>query len=317
MRILGEFGRDEVAKVYLGDLRNDNKHVVEFVESLQPPIPRSEKWVLIVSSSFGCPMRCMMCDAGGRYFGRLETDEILAQVDHMVLKRFPDRKIPARKFKVQFARMGEPSLNPNVIDALGMLHTAYDAPGLIPCVSTIAPKGSDRFFESLRDVKNEHYTGGRFQIQFSVHTTDQERRDWLIPGEKWGLADISRFGEKFFETGDRKIALNFAMTRGLPIVPLEIADGFDPEKFLIKMTPLNPTSSTRRNNLSSALDPLDLGSVSEVKGGFERLGFEVIVSVGELEENKIGSNCGQFVSALNGRELMIKDDYETSKYRLT
>ncbi len=317
MKILGEFGRDDVAKVYVGDLRNDSRHVVEFVESLQPPIPREEKWVLIVSSSFGCPMRCMMCDAGGSYLGRLETDEIIAQVDHMVLKRFPDREIPAKKFKVQFARMGEPSLNPNVIEALRLLPATYDAPGLIACISTTAPKGSGKFFDGLRDAKNEHYTGGRFQIQFSVHTTDERRRDWLIPGEKWGLAEISRFGDRFHEKGDRKITLNFAMTQGFPVVPERIAEVFDPERFVMKMTPLNPTSSTRRNNLSSALNPMDLGSINQVKGGFERLGFEVIVSVGELEENKIGSNCGQFVSTLNGQKLAIKEDYETLKYRLT
>jgi hypothetical protein len=28
---------------------------------------------------------------------------------------------------------------------------------------------------------------------------------------------------------------------------------------------------------------------------FERLGYHVIVSIGDLEENRIGSNCGQAV----------------------
>ena len=316
MKILGKFGRDDIAKVYVGDLRGDGRHVVEFVESLQPPIPREEKWVLIVSSSFGCPMKCMMCDAGGRYFGRLETQEIIAQTDDMVLRRFPDRRIPVRKFKVQFARMGEPSLNPNVIEALERFPTTYDAPGLMACVSTVAPKGAGRFFDDLADVKNENYDCGRFQIQFSIHTTDERMRDWLIPGEKWRLADISRFGERFYEKGDRKITLNFAMTQGMPVVPEIVADEFDSEKFVIKMTPLNPTTSTKKNKLASALDPMDLGSINGVRDGFERLGFEVIVSIGELEENRIGSNCGQFVSRLNGLELEIKEDYETTKYRL-
>ena len=28
----------------------------------------------------------------------------------------------------------------------------------------------------------------------------------------------------------------------------------------------------------------------------EKFGFETIISIGELEENRIGSNCGQYIS---------------------
>ncbi|MCK4455733.1 MAG: radical SAM protein, partial [Thermoplasmata archaeon] len=114
MRILGEFGKEDLAKVYVASMREGNGYLVEFVESLQPPVPREEKWVLIISSSFGCPVNCKMCDAGGHYLGKLTKDEILQQIDHMVRRRFPDGRVPIPKFKVQFARMGEPSLNPDV-----------------------------------------------------------------------------------------------------------------------------------------------------------------------------------------------------------
>ena len=296
MKIIGEHGREDLAKVYVGSLRDGENHRVEFVESLQPPISRLKKWVLIISCSFGCPMKCIMCDAGGRYAGNLSEEEMLAQVDHMVLRRFPDGKVPVEKFKVQFARMGEPALNPGVLRALAILAEQYEAPGLMACLSTTAPARSDGFLRELTDLKNRVYPGGRFQLQFSIHTTDEDLRGWLMPGKKWDLETISQFGREFVRDGDRRIALNFAMTQDLPIDPDIIGRHFDPELFVIKLTPLNPTSNGIRHGLATALDPANPKAASGLKRAFARLGFEVILSIGESEENAIGSNCGQYVS---------------------
>jgi 23S rRNA (adenine2503-C2)-methyltransferase len=313
MRILGEFGKEDLAKVYVASMREGNGYLVEFVESLQPPVPREEKWVLIVSSSFGCPVNCKMCDAGGHYFGKLTKDEIIQQIDHMIRRRFADGRVPVPKFKVQFARMGEPSLNPNVLDALRTLPHAYDAPGMMPCVSTLAPRASERFFEELIDIKSDVYSG-RFQLQFSVHTTDGEKRDELMPVRKWGLSDISEYGERYFRNGDRKITLNFAMTQGYPVDPEVIAEHFDSAKFFIKVTPLNPTSKVKRGRLESVVDPHDEESWREVVNGFRDLDFDVLLSIGELEENQIGSNCGQFVSTIKDEGYAVRSDYETLRY---
>ena len=56
MEILAIYGKEDLAKVYVADMRGDGKHIIEFVESTQPPIPQSEKWVFIVSSpkTMGC-----------------------------------------------------------------------------------------------------------------------------------------------------------------------------------------------------------------------------------------------------------------------
>lgn len=313
MRILGEFGKEDLAKVYVASMRKEDGHLVEFVESLQPPIPREEKWVLIVSSSFGCPVNCKMCDAGGHYKGKLTKEEILAQIDHMVRRRFPDRRVPVPKFKVQFARMGEPSLNPSVLDALRALPDMINAPGLMPCVSTLAPKTSGRFFDELIDIKSDIYSG-RFQLQFSVHTTDDRKRDELMPIKKWGLREISEYGERYHRPGDRKVTLNFAMTQGYPVDPEVVAEHFDPAMFFIKITPLNPTSKVKKKNLQSVVDPHDENSWREFVEAFRDRGFDVLLSIGELEENKIGSNCGQFVSLIRDDGYEVKSDYETLNY---
>ncbi|OGN98028.1 MAG: radical SAM protein, partial [Chloroflexi bacterium RBG_13_50_21] len=254
MKVHAAAGNEDIAMVYI--VETSSGHLVECVESVQPPLPREKKWVLLVSTMFGCPIGCLMCDAGGYYHGKPTKDEILSQIDFLIEKRYPDGKIPCEQFKIQFARMGEPSLNQQVLDVLEELPGRYQAPGLMPSISTVAPAGTERFFNKLLKIKQENYTGGRFQFQVSLHTTDLGLRDTFIPVKKWSFAQIGEYGEQFYTAGDRKITLNFALALGMPVDPTVLLNYFDPDKFLIKITPLNPTYRARENNLVSYVDPL-------------------------------------------------------------
>jgi len=294
MEVRKSYGDDEVAKVHVGVLRGNDRYRVEFVESLQPPRTRQEKQVVIVSSLFGCPVDCAMCDAGGDYHGKLTADEILAQVDHVVRSRFPGGNVGTDMLKIQFARVGEPTLNPAVLDALRMLPERYQAP-LVPCISSIAPKGCEAFFSEAKQIKDALYPGGRFQLQFSIHTTDWEKRRELIPAETLTMPEMARLGAEWHEPGDRKVTLNFAPAKGYPVDPAIVAEHFDPAHFLIKLTPVNPTRSMEKRGLVSVIDPDDPASAKELVDGFEAHGFDVILSIGEVRENQIGSNCGMYL----------------------
>jgi len=314
MELIGQYSKEDLATLYIAS--HGDGRIIEFVESVQPPFPRDEKWVLIVSTSFGCPVKCKMCDAGGHFRGFLTADQILSQIDHMVLQRYPAREIPVPKFKIQFARMGEPALNPEVLTVIERLGSVYNAPGLMPCVSTVAPKRCGEFLEELRNLKNSHYRSGRFQLQFSIHTTDSELRNTLIPVRKWDLDDISRFGERFVEPGDRRIALNFAAIDGWPVDHHVLEDAFDPELFLIKLTPLNPTDSVQTHQLQSFLDAAGPAKVDELVCSLKEKGFEVIVSIGEREENQIGTNCGQYATRFSMGLPEVSSTYQSTKYQV-
>lgn len=327
MRVIAEYGRDDLAKVYVARMREpegatpkDDRHMVEFVESLQPPNPREKKWVLIVSSMFGCPIKCKMCDAGGNYSGRMTADEILYQVEYIVKRRHPDGKVPSEKFKVQFARMGEPALNPAVLEALRRLPETVDAPGLYASLSTVAPRGGGgpEFLEKLIDVKNDCYAGGRFQLQFSIHTTDEKKRDELIPAKKLSLQEIAEFSERFAKvsSGDKKVTLNFAPAEGYPIDVGLLKELFDPSWTIIKLTPLNPTVRSREEALTSVIDPHIDDPSKGLVDEFRKNGYDVILSIGELEENRIGSNCGQFIQRAIDAEKRPKESYELDRYIL-
>ncbi|MEN3042860.1 MAG: radical SAM protein [Fervidobacterium sp.] len=290
--VLEVYGKEDIAMVYLA--KTPQGSLVEFVESLQPPIPREDKWVLIISTMDGCPVGCMMCDAGGYYKRKLSKDEIIAQILFLVRRRYKE-SVPVKKFKIQFARVGEPSLNDDVISVLEDLPSLINAPGLMPSISTVAPAGRESWFERLLEVKDKYYIG-RFQLQFSIHTTDEKQRDKIIPVKKWNFEQIAKYGERFFSKCDRKVTLNFALAKENIVDSNIIKKYFDPNKFLIKITPVNPTYKAIENSLSS--DVTDDGLVLKHKNFVEELkdfGYEVIISVGEIEENKIGSNCGQYV----------------------
>ncbi len=293
MNIISKTADSDLATVYIA--QNESGKLVEFVESVQPPFSREEKWVLIVSTMFGCPVKCSFCDAGGSYQGRLSSAEILSQIDQMVIARFPDRFIQTGKFKIQFSRMGEPSFNPAVLEALEKLPGIYRWNYFIPSLSSIAPHGTEKFFEILLDIKTRLYPES-FQLQFSIHSTSEEQRNTWMPVRKWDFGKIAAYGERFHGGSGRKITLNFAVSGESIIDESVLLQYFTPNIFLVKLTPVNPTYQAQKNRIVSALDENSMLG-NELAARFHAAGYETILSIGEREENRIGSNCGQYVQS--------------------
>lgn len=120
---------------------------------------------------------------------------------------------------------------------------------------------------------------------------------------------MAEFGERFYRSGDRKVTLNFALAQGQPLDPAVLLDHFSPDVFLIKITPLNPTYRAVENQLETYIDPSTDISQNEVVAALEKAGYQVIVSVGEVEENLIGSNCGQYLRRHIEAEGSLSDGY--------
>jgi 23S rRNA (adenine2503-C2)-methyltransferase len=296
VRFISRHGTSTLASVHVAQLA-DGSHI-ECVESVQPPVPLSEKWVHIISTLKGCPISCAICDAGGHYGGKLTCDELVGQVDHLIATRFPDGRPRTRRLKVQFARMGDPALNPAVLPALEVLAHRFGEV-LFPAISTIAPAGCDAFLEALLSLKERHF-GPRFQMQFSLHTTDEGRRCELVPARTWSYARMAEYGCRFHGIGERKVTLNFAPPAGYPMDARALGQVFSPAHFAVKLTPVNPTGKAMGGGYQGAVDPADPEACRQLARGFEDAGFDTILSIGELEENRIGSNCGMYVSRMKG-----------------
>lgn len=297
MELTGTVEIGDLARVFLLKLRDEQWSLVECVGSLDPALPRSGKMVLVVSSQFGCAMGCRMCDASSEYHGNLSAAEIHAQIDFLLEAWAGHDAGACAKLKIQFARMGEPSLNPAVLEVLEGLPSRHRLPGLIPCIATVAPSGCGAWLENLRKVKDRLYGRGFFQLQFSIQSTDASRRREMIPAGTLTLEQIAECAGRFVKPGDRKVTLNFALASYGDLDPGALASVFSPEMCLVKITPLNPTAASSRSGLGSAFDVDRDAAVLRLADEIASRGFEVIVSRGLDIESRLGSSCGQLAFA--------------------
>ncbi|MBI4386963.1 MAG: isochorismatase family protein [Elusimicrobia bacterium] len=298
MRIIEQKNLPGLATLYLAQFRKGPDHLVELVDTLEPGVPKALKWVMMISTQFGCPVGCRMCDAGAMgYQGNLDPEEILAQIEYIIRA---NRDLDVRrhpKVKIHFARMGEPSLNPNVLEALRSLAREFPYPGILPSLSTVAPKSPAvaPFFEELVDIKNALFPDGRFQLQFSLHSLSEEKRKEIVPIKKWDLDEVAAYGKKFWRTGDRKITLNFALAQGETLDAKRLAGIFPPDKFLVKITPINPTE-TADLHAATHLWTQPPDSIKASSREIESRGFETILSPSLPEEIDAETSCGQLWS---------------------
>lgn len=312
MEIIKEIGDEKIAKVYIAKIRDEE--FIEFVESLTPPLDIKEKWVIILSTQIGCPINCKFCDAGGGFKRNLKKNEIFEQINFLTKNRFSNSSVETKKFKIQFARIGEPTLNIEVLKVLKEIPKKIKANNLIPSISTTAPLKSIYFLKSLKEIKDNYYYNGKFQMQFSIHSTREEKRNWISKVKKLSLEEISSFGEYFFKEGDKKITLNFALMEEGDLEIKKIKRIFSKEKFLIKITPVNPTISAMENKVPSLWFEKEK-KVHWISNKLKNEGFEVIESLGELKENEIGSNCGQYIQKfLKYKNINNFSSYNFAKY---
>ena len=299
MDVLSVQGDPAVARVFVAAFRGDRTLLAEFVDANGQGAAPAEKWVIILSTQFGCPVACPMCDAGGGYRGDLAADEMLAQIEHVLALHPATRLRSVGKLKIQFARMGEPALNRAVLEVVKALPARY-GPAAMPCVATTAPARAAAWFDELLDIRRALYADRPFQLQLSLNSTDEATRNRLMPIPRLGMGELAAYAAAFSAAGPRKVALNFALTQGVPVEPQVVARHFDPGAACIKITPLNPTERSRERGLVTGLPPDAPEAAARLCEDFEKLGFDVILSIGDTREDAIGSNCGMAVRRFSG-----------------
>ncbi len=288
MKVKQITGNKNLAEVFIAE--TDSKKLIEFAYSMHND---NKKIVLTLSTLYGCPVACKFCDAGGYFDGKVSKENIFKQISTILNHKYGDKKINLDEFKVQFARMGEPTFNESVLEVLQEFPKKYHTKNFVPSISTIAPEGCDIFLEKLLEIKNKFYRN-TMQMQFSIHSTDEEKRNWLMPVKKWNFAKIAEYGNRFFVEDGKKITLNFALAENSEIDIEKLKKHFDVKKFLIKITPINPTNSAQENKIGSIIKSNE--DKCKIIDDLKNAGYKVIVSVGNIEENEIGSNCGQYLT---------------------
>lgn len=201
---------------------------------------RYDRWMVGVSVMSGCPVRCKFCATGRMTKWRnLTWQEIVHQVKFVVEKNWPMPPHQAKEFKINYTRMGEPFLNiENVKKAVEHIDSVW--PGRVHhYVSTIGIQGADY-----------SWVKGNITLQVSLHSLDDSHRNWLIPYNK--KVSIAELGQIRTES-NMKTTINMTLVDESDFDITKLRVNFDPQKFFIKLSPINPNCISEKNNLGKGI----------------------------------------------------------------
>jgi 23S rRNA (adenine2503-C2)-methyltransferase len=200
---------------------------------------RTERWMVGVSVMSGCPVRCKFCaTAQLKKWRNLTAEEIVEQVYFIVGKNPQFNPRTAKEFKINYTRMGEPFLNiEEVTKAILMIDERF--PNVHHYVSTIGIKGAD--FSWVK---------GNVTLQVSLHSLDEDRRNWLIPyNRKMTIEELGQIRTH----SDLKTTVNLTLVDEADFDINKLTRWFDPKYFFIKLSPINPNTVSEKNELGDGI----------------------------------------------------------------
>ena len=293
---LGDYGKKiNIKASFLG--LEDDPGEVRHTELL----PLTEKWVVTVSSQYGCSMGCSFCDVPKVGPGVDATLPDLINQLMAGLSLHPEIT-KTERLNVHIARMGEPTWNDHVLAFGANLHTILRnrlGDSLIhPVVSTMLPKKNPHlqfFLEQWMKIKNYIYDGDA-GLQFSINSTSDAERDKMFSGNSLPLKDISEIGRVLPDPKGRKITLNFAVA-DYEINAVKLRELFDPAKFIVKLTPMHKTDTALANAIQTGGEYTTLAPYKHIEQELKDVGFDVLVFIASKEEDEGRITCGNAILA--------------------
>lgn len=292
---VGDYGKDANIKAnFLGITRELNGVPNGEV------MPLSEKWVVTISTQYGCSMNCKFCDVPKVGKGVNATyNDLVGQIT-TALSIHPEIN-ETKRLNIHFARMGEPTWNKEVLRCARNIRykiKPYIGNSLVhPVVSTMLPKKNKNLIDFLQNwvfIKNYTYNGDA-GLQFSINSTDDKQREYLFSGNSLSLAEISEIGKLLPNPIGRKYALNFALADDTIIDAERLASLFSPHKFMVKITPLHKTSACDDNKLQTSGGYDYFTPYKDIESSLINVGFDVIVFVPSYDEDNGLITCGNAI----------------------
>lgn len=279
------------------NLKADFLGLTEEIERVphQEMLPLAEKWVITISTQYGCRQACTFCDVPRVGPGRNAT---LGDMQGQIisgLRLHPEIKHTER-LNVHFARMGEPTWNPAVLDCAKWLHEHIMPEHHVhPVVSTMMPRGNEwlkTFVHTWMRIKNRLYGGGA-GLQISVNSTDENEREEMFGGGALPLFEIHEIMHGVVPSG-RKIALNFALA-DYTIDAEWLARLFPPEFYLCKLTPMHRTATAEANDIRTDDGYSSYYPYRRPEEALKAVGYDVIVFLPSVEEDLGRITCGNAI----------------------
>jgi len=258
-------------------------------------LPLETKWVVTVSPQYGCSMGCKFCDVPKVGSGINATfNDIVKQV-LTGIKLHPEVTF-TKRLNIHFARMGEGSFNPNILDATKWLKEHIDNEYRIhPVVSTIMPKRNiwlKTFIHTWMRIKNR-LLRGEAGLQLSINSTNEKERAWMFNNNALTLFEIHKIMEGIVPFG-RKITLNFPVANW-EIDAKMLSQYFDPDNYIVKLTPMHKTHTAEKNDIKTKGDYTTFYPFKEIEESLKEQGFDVLVFIASKEEDMGRITCGNAI----------------------
>lgn len=299
--------------LYVGDYGKENNIKASFlgydkrIDKVEhKPVDITDKLVVTVSSQKGCPMNCNFCDCPKLGFkGNATLPELITEIMSGVALSGIKH---GQRLNVHYARMGEPTFNPNVITSAEFIaqmlmsensDVTFDT--YHPVVSTMMPKSNKNLKEFLHKwVTTGFVYGGEdgFGLQFSINTLNENDRNEMFRNKSLSLQEISDIIKELPYPKKRKYTLNFAVTSKSNLDVDLMNKYFDKEKCIVKMTPIHET-------VEAVDEGYEIVHDFDVYEQFEQPlvndGWDVIVFVPSKEEDEDRITCGNSLIALENK----------------
>lgn len=291
---LGDYGKEANLKAsFLGLDRP-----IDYVDH-QEMLPLEEKWVVTISTQYGCSMNCVFCDVPKVGKGVNATYNDLKNQVIESIKLHPEVKLTDR-LNIHFARMGEPTWNEDVLkfskDVQEIVFPYLGNSLIHPVISTMLPKHNKNLKRYLQDwmyIKNEIYEGNA-GLQFSINSTNETERIKMFSNNALSLEEISEIGKTLDFPKGRKITLNFAVA-DYEIDAKRLKSLFNPEKFLVKLTPMHKTKTALENGIETSGEYTSMYPYLEHEIALKAEGFNVIVFIASEYEDLGRITCGNAI----------------------
>lgn len=290
MLSLGNYGKEKNLKADFLDLKKEINGVPH-----GDLLPLTDKWVITISTQYGCSMGCEFCDVPKVGSGKNATYNDLIRQVLTGIKLHPEIET-TKRLNIHFARMGEPTWNPNVLDATKWLKTHIDPEYKIhPVISTMMPKGNvwlKTFIHTWIRIKNRMLKGNA-GLQISINSTNEKERNKMFNNNCISLEEIATLMDGSIPNG-RKFTLNFALCQ-YEINPDILLKYFNPDDYLIKITPMHATDSCKDKDLLT-YDGYDFYyPYQKAEKELKSAGYDVIVFVPSKEEDESKITCGNAI----------------------
>lgn len=297
---IGDYGKRHNVKADFLGFHNEI-HGVPNVDCM----PLSEKWVITLSTQYGCAMNCTFCDVPNiKFKGNATLADLWGQLEN-ARSLFPDVGYVER-LNIHFARMGEPILNDAVFnvsrewaedkryfqDRLGLR-----AEVIHPVLTTSLPrrfKGLESRILEWCDIKNDLYNG-QAGFQFSINSTCEKQRSEMFDDSQLPLSEFAKIAEKMPDPLSRKYCLNIAYSTDFEVDADVLASLFNPDKFMVKITPIHNNNACRANDIKTVGGYEEWEPYRKPEEDLKSKGFDVLVFVPSLDEEDGLVTCGNLI----------------------